>query len=56
MKSGATDNYFDHIPADPGFAAPVTIAGKSVAVSADKSFNLPMTQVDGKWYVESMPY
>lgn len=56
MKSGATENYFDHIPADPGFAAPVTIAGKSVAVSADKSFSLPMTQVDGKWYVESMPF
>ncbi len=56
MKEGATEIYFDHIPDAPAFAAPVTVAGKSTIASADKSFTLPMAQVDGKWYVMSMPF
>jgi hypothetical protein len=55
MKSGATEAYFERIPSDPAFAAPVTVAGKSVVVSADKSYSLGMSQVDGKWYVSTNP-
>ena len=51
MRSNAMDMYFERIPAKPEFTAPVTVAGKTMIVSADKSYSLEMTQVDGKWYV-----
>jgi hypothetical protein len=51
MRSGSMDRFFERIPAAPDFATPVTVAGKSMVVSADKGFSLEMTQVDGKWYV-----
>jgi hypothetical protein len=51
MKSGAEARYFEHIPDAPNFSAPVTAAGKTMIVSADKSFSLEITQINGQWYV-----
>ena len=52
MKSGATERYFERIPANPGFGAPVTSkTGVTTLQSADKSFSVEMKQLDGKWYV-----
>jgi hypothetical protein len=51
MRSGAKERFFERIPETPEFSAPVTTAGKTMVVSADKQYSLEMTQVDGKWYV-----
>jgi hypothetical protein len=51
MKGQATEMMLDHIPDSPAFTPPVTVAGKTMIVSADKSFALEMSQIDGKWYV-----
>jgi len=51
MRSGATERLFERIPDAPAFSEPVTAAGKTIVVSADKSFALEMKQIDGKWYV-----
>jgi hypothetical protein len=51
MKTGATDRFYDRIPAAPDFAAPVTAAGKTKVISADKSFWVEIAQIGGKWYV-----
>ena len=51
MKSGAEARYFELIPDAPNFSAPVTAAGKTMIVSADKAFSLEMSQVNGQWYV-----
>jgi len=52
MRSGSSDRYFERIPADPAFTAPVTSkAGITTITSGDKNFSLEMKQIDGKWYV-----
>ena len=52
MKSGATERYFERIPGDPAFGAPVTSKeGVTTLQSADKSWTVEMKQLDGKWYV-----
>ena len=52
MKGGAMDRFYDRIPADPGFGAPVTAPdGKTRVVSADKNYWVEVAQIDGKWYV-----
>jgi Tfp pilus assembly protein PilE len=53
MRSNATEIYFERIPSAPGFTPPVTAAGKTMIVSADKSYTLEMMQLGGKWYVSS---
>jgi len=52
MRSGASERYFERVPADPNFGAPVTsAAGVTTLQSADKTFSVEMKQLDGKWYV-----
>lgn len=53
LKTNASEIYFEHLPENPQFSAPVTAAGKTIVVSADKAFTLEMTQIDGKWYVDN---
>jgi hypothetical protein len=56
MKSGARERFRERIPAEPGFSAPVTTAaGTTTISSADNSYALEMTQIDGKWYVSKVP-
>ena len=56
MKSGARDRFRERIPAEPGFTAPVTNAkGVTTVSSADKTYELEMKQIDGKWYVAKVP-
>jgi len=55
MKANATELYFDRIPADPAFGAPVTTpAGLTTIQSGDKSLTLEMKQIGGNWYVAKM--
>ena len=56
MKGGAMDRFYDRIPAAPDFTAPVTAAGKTKVVSADKTFWLEIAQVNGKWYVSKTDF
>jgi hypothetical protein len=52
MKSGATERYFERIPAEPAYGAPVTSKeGVTTVQTADKQYSLEMKQIDGKWYV-----
>jgi hypothetical protein len=51
MKSGAEARYFERFPDAPNFGEPVTAAGKTTIVSADKSLTLEITQINGQWYV-----
>jgi hypothetical protein len=56
MKSGARERFRERIPADPAFAAPVTSAkGVTTVSSSDKTYELEMKQIDGKWYVAKVP-
>lgn len=56
MRSGATDRFYERVPADPQFGAPTTNAkGITVVQSADQSYVLEMTQLNGKWYVSKAP-
>src|SRR5829696_2895497 len=54
MKSNQTEMYFDRIPSEPGFGAPVTTPAGTTMTSSDKQWTLHMTQVDGKWYVSKV--
>ena len=51
MRSGAKERFFEGIPQTPEFGPVATVADKSLITSADKSYTLEMSQVDGKWYV-----
>src|SRR5947207_952790 len=46
MRSGASERYFERVPADANFGAPTTSkAGVTVLQSADKTFAVEMKQV-----------
>jgi len=57
LKSGSMAALFEGIPATPGFTSinPKSPPGTLSLQSADKTFNLEMTQLTGKWYVSKAP-
>ena len=58
MKSGATTNYFDGIPATPGYTLPAAGAdgSKLLLTSTDKSFTVEMGKIEDEWFVTKSAY